>query len=71
MLILTNVNKGSNAEKAGIKVGDIIVSIDGQEINKMVDVRKYIYTKKPGDVVSIVINRKNKIENIKVDLIKS
>lgn len=67
-IYVTNVNKGSNAEKAGIKVGDIIMSIDGVEMNKMTDLRKYIYTKKAGDVVSVVINRRNKIENVKVEL---
>lgn len=67
-IYVTNVNKGSNAEKAGIKVGDIIMSIDGVEMNKMTDLRKYIYTKKIGDIVSVVINRRNKIENVKVEL---
>ena len=67
-IYVTNVNKGSNAEKSGIKVGDIIISIDGQEVNTMMDIRKYIYTRKPGDIISVVINRNNKIENIKVNL---
>lgn len=67
-IYVTNVNKGSNAEKAGIKVGDIIMSVDGVEVNKMMDIRRYIYTKKAGDEVNIVINRRNQIENIKVTL---
>ena len=67
-IYVTNVNKGSNAEKAGIKVGDIIMSIDGVEVNKMIDLRKYIYTKNTGDLVTLVINRKNKIENMKIEL---
>lgn len=67
-IYVTNVNKGSSAEKAGIKVGDIIVSVDGVEVNKMTDIRRYIYTKKAGDVINVVINRRNKIENVKVEL---
>lgn len=67
-IYVTNVNKGSNAEKAGIKVGDIIMSIDGVEVNKMMDIRRYIYTKKAGDEVNVVINRRNRIENVKVEL---
>lgn len=67
-IYVTNVNKGGKAETAGIKVGDIIISIDGVEVNKMTDVRRYIYTKKAGDIVNVVINRRNKIENIKVEL---
>jgi len=67
-IYVTNVSKGSGADKAGIKTGDIIISIDGININKMTDLRKYIYTKSVGDTVSLVINRNNKIENIKVQL---
>lgn len=37
----------------GMKVGDIIVSIDGVEINKMTELREYIYSKVPGDEVLI------------------
>ena len=38
-------------EKA--KEGDIIVSIDGIEIDKMIELREYIYSKKPGDEVTL------------------
>ena len=67
-IYVTNITKGSSAEKAGMKVGDIIVSIDGIEINKMTDLRTYIYTKKAGDEISVFLNRKGRIENIKVQL---
>ena len=56
------------AETAGIKEGDIILSVDGVIINKVTDLRKYIYTKKSGDTISLIINRKNEIMNIKLVL---
>lgn len=37
--------------KSQIKVGDIIIAVDGILVNKMVDLREYIYSKKPGDEV--------------------
>ena len=40
-------------------VGDIITQIDGIQINKMNQLKKYIYTKTPGDVVSLQIKRGN------------
>lgn len=67
-IYVTNVTKGGNAAKAGIKVGDIIISIDGVDINKMTDLRKYIYSRTAGDIINIVISRKNKVQNIKVEL---
>ena len=67
-IYVVKVNEKSSAKEAGLKVGDIIISIDGIEMNKMTDLRKYIYTKKHGDVVSVIINRSNKIVNKKVEL---
>lgn len=45
------------AKEAGIKEKDIIVKIDGKELNKMSELRRYIYTKKPGDKVTLLVQR--------------
>lgn len=67
-LYVTDVSKLGAAEKAGIKKGDILISVDGVELNKVTDLRRYIYEKEPGDTVSFIINRNNSIENLKVEL---
>ena len=41
----------------GIKESDIIVKIDNYEINKMSDLRRYIYQKQPGDKIKLFIKR--------------
>ncbi len=51
-----------------LKVGDIIVKIDGIEINKMNDLRKYIYSKSPGDKVILLIEREGKEIEMEVEL---
>lgn len=43
-----------------VKEGDIITQIDATEINKMNDLKKYIYTKKIGDTVILSVQRENK-----------
>ena len=43
-----------------LKTGDIITKIDDVELDKMNDLRKYIYTKNPGDTVSLTVLRNNK-----------
>lgn len=48
------------AKKSGLKVGDVITKVDGFEINKMSELRTYIYTKTPGDTVVLTINRSGK-----------
>ncbi len=49
-------------------VGDIITKIDEIQINKMNELKKYIYTKSPGDIVSLQVKRGNTEVQIKVSL---
>ena len=56
--------------KTNIKVGDIITKIDGNTVDRMSQLRNYIYRKKPGDTVTLTINRNNKEYNIEVILSK-
>lgn len=54
---IVNINENSPAFTSGIKVGDVISSVDGHSISSMLELRSYIYSKHPGDVVSISVNR--------------
>ena len=56
-IYVTKVNVKSAASNAGLKKGDIILSIDGNKLERMCDLRCYIYTKKPGDKVTLKIER--------------
>lgn len=69
-IYVTEVNEKGPSQKAGIKVGDIITHIDDQEINKMIELREYIYSKNIGDTVTLKIQRGNKEEAIEVKLTK-
>jgi len=48
------------AEKAGLKLNDVIVSIDGEKVNSGLTLRKALYKKKIGDEVEIVYYRDGK-----------
>lgn len=67
-IYIAQISLDSGAAKSGLKIGDIITKIDDLELAKMSDLRCYIYTKKPGDEVTLTISRSNKIEEIKVIL---
>ena len=56
--------------KTNIKQGDIITKIDENHINRMSELRSYIYRKKPGDKVVLTFNRNNKEYNTEVVLSK-
>ncbi|MGZ4784392.1 MAG: S1C family serine protease [Acidimicrobiales bacterium] len=51
------VTSGSGADKAGIKAGDVIVGIDGQQINTRSDLSAAIGTHQPGDTIKVEVQR--------------
>lgn len=69
-IYITRVIEQTAADKAGIKEEDIILSIDNQTLTRMCELRRYIYTKKPKDEVTLKILRNNREMEIKVKLEK-
>lgn len=64
------ISLDSAASKTNLKIGDIITKIDNLELNKMCDLRCYIYTKKPGEEVTLTVLRNGKEQQMKVTLSK-
>ena len=67
-IYVIDVTKGGAAENAGIKPNDIITKIDGKAINKMTELRSYVYTKKPEDEVELQVLRRGITTIIKAKL---
>lgn len=67
-IYVAQISLDSPASKTGLKVGDIITKIDDLELNKMCDLRCYIYTKEPGDEVNLTIYRNKRELQLKVKL---
>lgn len=65
---IQSVEENSDADKAGIKVGDKIVSIDSQTIESGNDVKKAIQEKHPGDKISVKVMRNGREKTINVEL---
>jgi serine protease Do len=47
------VVQGSPADKAGLEPGDVILQADGKPVTTADALRKYIASKKPGDVLRL------------------
>jgi S1-C subfamily serine protease len=58
----------SAAKDAGIKEGDVIVKLDNHTITTSTQLIEYIGTKRPGDKISVTIDRKGKQVIIPVTL---
>jgi serine protease Do len=66
--LITEVEKGSPAEKAGLKAGDVIVEADNREISSSDDVRQIISDKEKGDKVSLKVLRDKRLKDFSVTL---
>ncbi len=58
-VLVTAVTEDGPAAKAGVKAGDVITAIDGEEIDSPGDVSRVITSKKEGDVTLTVIRNKS------------
>lgn len=66
-----SVVKGSGAEKAGVKKGDVITKIDDRTVNGFADINSVIVTKRPNDIVRVVVNRDGDLKTLPVKLSKN
>ena len=67
-VILEDVLPDSTAEKAGLKVGDIVVSVGGKQVS---DVRHFavdLYAYKIGDKADLGVLRNGKVQNVPVTI---
>jgi predicted metalloprotease with PDZ domain len=70
-LLVAGVTDGSPADKAGIKHGDVIVSVSGREMETPDDLVEFIQSKKPGTEVVVAVVRDGKKHKMTVLLGKT
>jgi serine protease Do len=64
-ILISQVAPGSPAEKAGLKVGDIIVAIDGEKVREVRELQFRVMKTPPGTEVTLTIIRGGKEQSIK------
>ena len=62
-----SIDDFSAAQKAGMKIGDVIIAIDGTLVKTMNELNNIKNTHSVGDTISLTINRNG--EEINLDLI--
>ncbi|UAB81188.1 trypsin-like peptidase domain-containing protein [Marixanthomonas sp. SCSIO 43207] len=67
---VASVEKGSGADKSGLKQGDVIKKLDGLSVSKFSDLSGYLGSKRPNDVVDVTILRNGREKHIPVTLVK-
>lgn len=56
-VLVQGVVKGGAGDEAGVQIGDVILKVDGQEVNASNQLQTVIGQKRPGDAVSLEIFR--------------
>jgi S1-C subfamily serine protease len=65
---IDTVVENSGADKAGIEDGDIITRLDDVKISKFADLRGYLSTKRPDDIINVSVLRNGNIKVLPVKL---
>ena len=66
--VLSYVEENMPADKAGLKVGDVIVEIDGKKVEDVSYFKYELYKHKVGDKVKVKYYRENKLEETTIEL---
>ncbi|SFD35914.1 serine protease Do [Paracidovorax konjaci] len=64
--LVTGVEAGSPAEKAGVEAGDIITRFDGKSIDKISDLPRLVGNTKPGNKSSVTVFRRGASRDLSI-----
>jgi serine protease Do len=67
-VFISDVLPGKAADKAGIKAGDVILEVEGMEVNKPNQLQAKVGTFNPGDEISLLLWRNGRKEKIDIIL---
>ena len=67
-LLINRLTKDGPAEKAGVKVGDVVIRVDGKKVTSVGDLSELIQDKKKGDKVKLEIIRDKKPLALEVEV---
>lgn len=66
--LVTGVESGSPAEKAGIEAGDIITRFDGKAIDKLADLPRLVGNTKPGTKSTVTVFRRGTAKDLSLTI---
>jgi serine protease Do len=63
---LTEVDEDSPASRAGLKVGDVVLKVNGREIKVSAAFRRWVDEAKPGETLNLEIKRRQEVLSVEV-----
>ncbi|MDX1803241.1 MAG: DegQ family serine endoprotease [Alcanivorax sp.] len=70
-VVITQVEKGSAAAKAGLKTGDVVVGVDGRAVKRAADLRNKVGMSPVGEKISLSILRDGKHKDVSAVITQS
>ncbi|MCK4759789.1 MAG: PDZ domain-containing protein, partial [Candidatus Aminicenantes bacterium] len=67
-LLVANIREDAPAEKAGLKVGDVLVKADEKKLERQGDLSRVIQEKEKGDKIKIEFYRDKKLRSVEVEI---
>lgn len=67
-ILVAGVTEGGPAYTAGIRMGDVITAVDGTAVASFDDLSTYLGDKKPGDSITLTVDRSGQSSDVKVTL---
>ncbi|HSI68244.1 MAG TPA: trypsin-like peptidase domain-containing protein [Planococcus sp. (in: firmicutes)] len=68
-VVVESVSGNSGAEQAGMEPYDVIVEIDGKEVNSALELRQYLYNEtETGDTLKLLVYRNGGLQEIELTL---
>ncbi len=67
-VFIVRVNAGSAADQSGMEAGDVITSIDGQEVGSVSELQELVARHRPGHTIQVTYRRDGKVSSVKTTL---
>ena len=67
-VVIIDIEENSPASKAGIQKGDVIVKVEGEEVNDIAEFRYRLYNYSINETINLTVNRNGKEKIIKITL---
>ena len=67
-LLVSQIKEGSPAEKAGLKVGDVLIKADGKKLEREGDLSKVIQEKEKGDKIKVEFYRGKRMRTVEIEI---
>ena len=70
-VVIAGVMPGGPGEKAGLQQGDLVLSVDGRDINERRVLYDSLGNRKPGEQISLRVLRNNRVFQVDVPAIRA